>query len=119
MRKKRTGNESELIRSALETNPSMTPGEVSNLLKGQGHEISAQRISNVKSMTRNKNRKKGKSDKRLSFNPADFRHAVSRPSVNGLAAIGRALDFVQAAGSLHAAKAAISTLEEIGRVIGK
>jgi len=102
-------NKSAAIRSALEAHPEKTPVEISALLKTQGLKISPTYVSNVKHHMLHKGKKRRKAQA--------VRKAVRHVGNGSYEGVGAALEFVKSAGGLAAAKAALDTLEEIGKVL--
>jgi hypothetical protein len=106
MAKKSAVNKSQLIRDAMAAHPRKTPTEIAAVLKEEhGLKVKPQYISTIKGNMKKKRGRRGRK-----------RAAVSAVS-NGFSAVGAALEFIKAAGGLAEAKAALGTLEEIGRVL--
>jgi hypothetical protein len=94
-----------MIRDLIRAHRDKTPTQIAELMKAAGHAVNGQYVSTIKSNMLKKLRRK--------------RKARSAAHVgNGIAAVPAALVFIKAAGGLQQAKAALGTLEEIGRVVG-
>jgi len=100
-------NKSQAIRDAVAAHPEKSNIQISELLKTQGLKVKPQYISTIKGNAKKKRRGKRAGKK-----------TMARAGGNGFAGVGPALEFIKASGGLEAAKAALSTIEEIGRIVG-
>src|SRR5258708_3858973 len=98
-------NKSAMIRDLIRAHRDKTPTQIAELMKASGHAVSGQYVSTIKSNMLKKLQRRRKA------------RGVA-PVGNGIAAVPAALEFIKAAGGLQQAKAALGTLEEIGRVVG-
>src|SRR5258708_10961668 len=111
MAKKSDINKSALIREALAAHRGTAPSEIAKMLNEQhGLKLTGQYVSTIKG---NAAKKRGRRGGRR----AAGHKTMARTAGNGLSAVGPALEFVKAAGGLEQAKAALGTLEEIGKVV--
>jgi hypothetical protein len=78
----------------------------------QGLKISPTYVSNVKHNLKKKRRRKRKGKRLMG------RRAKVHGTGDRMAGIPAALEFIKSAGGLAQAKAAIETVEEIGKVVG-
>jgi len=110
MAKKAAINKSALIREALAAHRGTAPSEIATLLNEKhGLKLTGQYVSTIKS---NAMKKKGRRGGRRKTG----RKTMAR-SGNGMAGVPAALEFIKAAGGLEAAKSALGTVEEIGKVL--
>ncbi|MSR58277.1 MAG: hypothetical protein EXS05_11475 [Planctomycetaceae bacterium] len=101
-------NKSAAIRDALKAHRDKTPLELSELLKADGLKVSTTYISTIKSKMKMK-RKARKASRKA---------AISVPSPgNRHTPLDAAVEFIKSAGGLEAAKAALGTVEEIGKAL--
>ena len=105
-------NKSALIREALRAHKGKSPAEIATLLNEKhGLDLTGQYVSNVKSNTR-RARKIVRKVRRI------VRRAKrGNEAGNGLTAVNAAVEFVKVAGGIEQAKAALATVEEIGRAV--
>ncbi|HLJ12639.1 MAG TPA: hypothetical protein VKU82_15700 [Planctomycetaceae bacterium] len=110
MAKRADVNKSQMIRDAVKAHPDKAPAEIAAILRQDGVAVTGQYVSTIKS-----NDKKARRAKR----GGGARRAKTMRAApgNGLGPVGAALDFIRSAGSLEAAKQALTTLEEIGKVV--
>jgi len=110
---KRSGvNKSKAIRDALKAHRGKTPTQIAEILRGDGVDVTSAYVSNVKFHSRHRR------PRTATVTGAARRTRRGRPAgANSFAAIPAAMEFVKAAGSLKAAKAALETIEEIGNVV--
>jgi hypothetical protein len=113
MAKRTEINKSQAIRNALKEHRRATPTQIAEILRGQGVDVTATYVSNVKfhSQHRRKARK---------FTVGGTARRTRRPKAPGassFAGIPAALQFVKSAGGLARAKTALATLEEISNAV--
>jgi hypothetical protein len=106
-------NKSQVIRDAVAAHPEKSNKELSEFLKTQGMKIKPTYIATIKGNMKRK-KKKGRRAKLKGVK----RHVRGADHGNGYAGVGPALEFIKAAGGLGQAKAALETIEEIGKVVG-
>jgi hypothetical protein len=104
-------NKSQMIRDALKAHRGKTPSEIAEILKGQGVVVTGTYVSNIKF-----NSRKGRRVHTVRGTARRTR-GPKRPAAAGYSGIPAALEFIKAAGSLAAAKAALGVVEEIGNVV--
>jgi hypothetical protein len=110
-------NKSQAIRDALRANRDKTPIEIAELLKTKGVEVNAQYVSTIKSNMR-------KTSKAVRKVRRGIQRAGRRSHLNGVSQFGKGLHVINAAvellkvaGGIEEAKAALSTVEEIGKAM--
>ena len=111
MAKKAAVNKSALIREALAAHRGTPPSEIATMLNEKhGLKLSGQYVSTIKS---NALKKKGRRGGRTKAG----RKTMARTGANGMGGISAALEFINAAGGLEAAKSALGTVEAIGKAL--
>ena len=110
-------NKSQLIRDLLKQHPAKSPAEVAVLMKSEhGLKISGQYVSTIKTNDKKKRRAKRQPIVIDGHNRvAAVRSSWS--SDNGMSALPALLNFLRASGGIENAKAALATIEEIGKAI--
>lgn len=110
-------NKSQAIREALRANRDKTPIEIAELLKGKGVDVNAQYVSTVKSSMRKTS--KAVRNVRRGIRQAGRKSRLNGVSNfgNGLQVINAAVELLKAAGGIEQAKAALATVEEIGKAM--
>ena len=110
-------NKSQAIRDALRENPDKSPSEIADLLKAKGIDVNGPYVSTVKTNMR-KTRRAVRKMKRGIWRAGRKSGLVGGTQVNnGLAVMNAALEFMKTAGGMQQARAALSTIEEIGKVL--
>lgn len=106
-------NKSQAIRDALRANPEKSPSEIAEVLKAKGIDVNGPYVSTIKTNMRKMRRVVRK-----------VRRAGRRSRIvggtqtnNGLQVMNAAVDFVKMAGGLEQARAALTTMEEIGKAM--
>lgn len=110
-------NKSHAIREALKANPDKLPAEIADLLKAKGIDVTGQYVSTVKFNMRKTRRAVRKVRRGIRRAGRNSRLATGSPTDNGLLVMTAALELMKIAGGLEQAKAALSTLEEIGKAM--
>lgn len=110
-------NKSQAIRDALRANRDKTPIQIAELLKAKGIEVNAQYVSTIKSSMRKTSKAVRKV--RRGIRQAGRKSRLSGISEfgNGLKVINAAVELLKTAGGIEQAKAALSTVEEIGKAM--
>lgn len=110
-------NKSQAIREALRSNRDKTPIEIAELLKAKGVDVNAQYVSTIKSSLR-------KRSKAVRNVRRGIRNAGRKSSLNGISDFGdglkvihAAVELLKTAGGIEQAKAALATVEEIGKAM--
>ena len=111
-------NKSQAIREALRANRGKTPIEIAEMLKATGVEVNAQYVSTIKSNMRKTSKAVRKV--RRGIQRAGRRSHLDGASQfgKGLQVINAAVELVKVAGGIEQAKAALATVEEIGKAMG-
>ena len=104
-------NKSQAIRDAVAAHPEKSNIEISELLKTQGLKVKPMYVSTIKGNLKRKRRGKRIGKKTM------VRSARGTGVGTGMAGIPAALEFIKSAGGLEAAKAALGTVEEIGKAV--
>jgi hypothetical protein len=99
-------NKSERIREAASANPGKTPAELAGILAAQGLKVKGQYVSTILSNARTKERRGRRTGRTIAVNGA-----------NGFGAVPAAIEFINAAGGLAAAKSALATVEAVASAI--
>lgn len=114
---KEDSNKSQAIRKALRANRDKTPIEIAEKLKASGVDVNAQHVSTVKTNMR-------KTSKAVRNVRRGIRQAGRKSSLNGVSNFGNglqvinaAVELLKAAGGIEQAKAALATVEEIGKAM--
>lgn len=110
-------NKSQMIRDALRANRDKTPLEIAEMLTAKGIEVNAQYVSTVKTNMRKKSRAVRKV--RRGIQRAGRKSSLKGISEfgNGLQVINAAVELLKLAGGIEQAKAALATVEEIGKTM--
>lgn len=110
-------NKSQAIRDALRTNRDKTPTEIAVLLKAKGVDVNAQYVSTIKSKMRNTSQAVRKV--RRGIQRAGRKSSMNGASHfgSGLKVINAAVELLKVAGGIEEAKAALATVEEIGKAM--
>jgi hypothetical protein len=118
-RSKEEINKSQAIREALKANPDKSPSEIAELLKVKGVDVNGQYVSTIKTNMRKTRRAVRKM--RRGIRRAGRRSSLvgGNATANGLQVMSAALELMKIAGGLDQAKAALSTVEEIGKALQK
>lgn len=110
-------NKSQAIREALRANRDKTPIEIAELLKANGVDVNSQYVSTIKSSMR-------KTSKAVRNVRRGIRQAGRKSHLNGVSDFGNGLQVIRAAvellksaGGIEQAKAALATVEEIGKAM--
>lgn len=110
-------NKSQAIRDALRANRDKTPLEIAEMLTAKGIEVNAQYVSTIKSNMR-------KTSKAVRKVRRGIRQAGRKNRLNGASEFGSGLKVIKAAvellktaGGIEQAKAALATVEEIGKAM--
>jgi len=110
-------NKSQAIREALRAHRDKTPIEIAELLKAKGVDVNAQYVSTIKSSMR-------KTSKAVRKVRRGIRQAGRKSRLNGVSNFGNglqvinaAVELLKAAGGIEQAKAALATVEEIGKAM--
>lgn len=107
-------NKSQAIRDLMKAFPNKTPAEISAELTEKGIKVTPQFVSTIKANLKKKNKKKARASH------AGAAASSAKPAQSGgMVAVTAAVDFIKAAGGISAAKAALDTVEEIGRTVGR
>src|SRR6266852_1718529 len=116
-RSKEEINKSQAIRDALRANRDKTPSEIAELLKAKGIDVNGQYVSTVKSNMRKTRRAVRKM--RRGIRRAGRKSTVVGGNLtdNGLQVMNAAVDLLKVAGGMDQARAALSTVEEIGKAL--
>jgi hypothetical protein len=110
-------NKSQAIREALKANPDKSPSEIAELLKAKGIDVNGPYVSTVKTNMR-KTRRAVRKMRRGIRRAGRKSGLVDGSQIDkGLVVMNAAIEFMRIAGGLEQAKTAISTVEEIGKVI--
>lgn len=110
-------NKSQAIRDALRANRDKSPTEISEMLKTKGIEVNSQYVSTIKSSMRKTS--KAVRNVRRGIQQAGRKSRLNGVSDfgNGLQVINAAVELLKAAGGIDQAKAALATVEEIGKAM--
>jgi hypothetical protein len=116
-RSKEEINKSQAIREALRANRDKSPIEIVELLKANGIDVSAQYVSTTKSNMRKasqavRNVRRGIQRAGRTSNLVGASHIKK-----GILVINAAVELVKIAGGADQAKAALATVEEIGKAM--
>ena len=110
-------NKSQAIRDALRANRDKSPAEIAELLNAKGIDVNAQYVSTIKSNMR-------KTSQAVRKVRRGIRRAGRKSSLNGTSQFGNGLQVINAAvellkraGGMDQAKAALATVEEIGKAM--
>lgn len=110
-------NKSQAIREALRANRDKTPLEIAEMLTAKGIEVNAQYVSTVKTNMR-------KTSQAVRRVRRGIQRAGRKSSLNGITQFGNglqvinaAVDLLKLAGGIEQAKAALATVEEIGKAM--
>src|ERR1051326_8226548 len=110
-------NKSHEIREALRKNPDKSPSEIAVLLQAKGIDVNGPYVSTVKTNMR-KTRRAVRKMKRGIWRAGQNSGLVGGTQVNnGLQVMNAALEFMKVAGGIDQARAALTTIEEIGKVL--
>lgn len=116
-RSKEEINKSQAIRESLRANRDKTPIEIADMLKASGVDVNAQYVSTIKSKMR-------KTSKAVRNVRRGIRQAGRKSRLNGVSNFGDGLQVIRAAvellkvaGGVEQAKAALATVEEIGKAM--
>ncbi len=110
-------NKSQAIRDALRANPEKAPSEISELLKAKGIEVSGPYVSTIKTNMR-KMRRVVRKVRRGIRRAGRKSHLIGGTQTdNGLQVMNAAVDLVKIAGGMEQARAALVTVEEIGKAM--
>lgn len=110
-------NKSQAIREALRANRNKTPIEIAEMLKARGIDVNAQYVSTTKSNMRKTSR--AVRNVRRGIRTAGRKSSLNGVSDfgNGLLVIKAAVELLKTAGGIEQAKAALATVEEIGKAM--
>jgi hypothetical protein len=118
-RSKEEVNKSHAIREALKANPDKSPSEIAELLKVKGVDVNGQYVSTIKTNMRKTRRAVRKMRRGIRRAGRRSNLVGGNATANGLQVMNAALELMKIAGGLEQAKAALSTVEEIGKVLQK
>jgi hypothetical protein len=110
-------NKSHVIREALKANPTKAPSEIAELLKAKGIDVNGRYVSTVKTNMRKTRRAVRQMRRGIRSAGRKSRLVGGNPTDNGLQVMNAALEFMKISGGLEQAKAALATVEEIGKVM--
>jgi len=110
-------NKSQAIREALKANPDKSPSEIAELLKGKGVDVNGPYVSTVKTNMRKTRQAVRKMRRGIRRAGRLSRLGGGNQTDNGLAVMNAAIDFMRIAGGLEQAKAALTTIEQIGKAM--
>src|SRR5258705_7564680 len=110
-------NKSQAIRDALRTNRDKTPSEIAEVLKAKGIDVSAQFVSTVKSNMRKTRRAVRKVRRGIRRAGRMSKLVGGNQTSNGLQVMNAAVELLKIAGGIEEARAALSTVEEIGKAM--
>jgi len=110
-------NKSQAIREALRANRDKTPIQIAEMLKAKGIEVNAQFVSTVKSNLRKTSKAVRKVRRGIRQAGVKSRLNGASDFGNGLKVINAAVELLKAAGGIEQAKAALATVEEIGKAM--
>lgn len=110
-------NKSQAIREALRANRDKTPIEIAELLKSGGVDVNAQYVSTIKSNMRNTSQAVRKVRRGIQRAGRKSRLSGASQFGNGLHVINAAVELLKIAGGIEQAKAALATVEEIGKAM--
>jgi|GEM_PF-3438104 len=110
-------NKSQAIRDALRDNRGKTPIEISELLKAQGVDVNAQYVSTIKSNMRNTSKAVRKVRRGIQRAGRKSKLSGTTQFGDGLQIINAAVELLKLAGGMDQAKAALATVEEIGKAM--
>jgi hypothetical protein len=110
-------NKSHSIREALKANPDKSPSEIAELLKARGVDVNGQYVSTIKTNMRKTRRAVRKIRRGIRRAGRRSRLSGGNPTDNGLQVVNAALELMKIAGGLEQARAALATVEEIGKAM--
>lgn len=110
-------NKSQAIRDALRANRDKAPSEIAELLKAQGVDVNAQYVSTVKSNMKNTSKAVRNTRRGIQRAGRNSKLAGDNNVKKGLQVINSAVELVKMAGGIEQAKAALTTVEDIGKAI--
>ena len=110
-------NKSQAIRDALRANPDKSPSEIAELLKAKGIDVTGPYVSTVKANMRKTRRAVRKMSRGIRRAGRKSGLVGGSQIDNGLQVMNAAVELMKIAGGLEQAKAALSTVEEIGKAI--
>jgi hypothetical protein len=110
-------NKSQAIREALKANPDKSPSEIADLLKAKGVDVNGQYVSTIKTNMRKTRRAVRRMRRGIRRAGRRSRLVGGNPTANGLEVMNAALELMKIAGGLEQAKAALATVEEIGKAM--
>ncbi len=110
-------NKSQAIREALKANPDKSPSEIAELLKAKGVDVNGQYVSTIKTNMRKTRRAVRKMRRSIRRAGRMSKLVGGNPTDNGLQVMNAALELMKIAGGLEQARAALSTVEEIGKAM--
>jgi len=116
-RSKEEINKSQAIRDALRANRDKTPSEIAELLKAKGIDVNGQYVSTVKSNMQKTRRAVRKVRRGIRRAGRKSKLVGGSNTDNGLQVMNAAVELMKIAGGLEQAKAALSTVEEIGKAM--
>ena len=102
------GTKTAAIKAALNANPKKGPTEIAELLKAEGWDVTAQRVSVVKSAM-----KKGKKQKKAAPAPASEAGPVVPKDAVSVGLLVKAKKLVQELGGVKEAKNALNALAQL------
>jgi hypothetical protein len=110
-------NKSQAIREALKANPDKSPSEIAELLKAKGIEVNGPYVSTIKTNMRKTRRAVRKMRRGIRRAGRLSRIGGGNATDNGLAVMNAAIEYMRIAGGLEQAKAALTTIEQIGKAM--
>lgn len=110
-------NKSQAIRDALRAHRDKSPSEIAELLKAQGVDVNAQYVSTIKSNMKNTSKALRNTRRGIQLAGRNSKLAGDNNVSKGLQVINAAVDLVKSAGGIEQAKAALATVEDIGKAM--
>ena len=110
-------NKSQAIRDALRANRDKSPSEIADLLKAQGVDVNAQYVSTIKSNMKKTSNAVRRTRRGIQQAGRNSKLGGGNNVRNGLQVINAAVELVKSAGGVDQARAALATVEEIGKAM--
>ncbi|MFN0197413.1 MAG: hypothetical protein ACKVT0_11765 [Planctomycetaceae bacterium] len=110
-------NKSQSIRDALRANRDKSPSEIADMLKAKGIDVNAQYVSTIKSNMHKTSKAVKKVRRGIQRAGRNSKLSGDNNVKNGLQVINAAVELLKAAGGIEQAKAALATVEEIGKAM--